>query len=52
MAHALVAYAARVGDIRRSVDATLRRLDAGIDALHSTLGRVIARAVESDLVLP
>jgi hydrogenase large subunit len=51
LARALVAYAAGVGEVRRSVDATLQRLNAGIGALHSTLGRVIARAIESELVL-
>jgi Ni,Fe-hydrogenase I large subunit len=52
LARALVAYAAGVGEVRRYVDAALRRLDADVDALHSTLGRVLARAVESELVLP
>jgi Ni,Fe-hydrogenase I large subunit len=51
LARMLVAYAAGVGAVRRPVDAALRRLDVEIGALRSTMGRVLARALETELVL-
>jgi Ni,Fe-hydrogenase I large subunit len=51
LARMLVGYAARDGDVRQAVDAALRRLDLGHDALHSTMGRVLARALETEIVL-
>ena len=51
LARALVAYAAGVPDVRRSVDAALKKLGAGPSALYSTLGRVAARALESEIVM-
>jgi Ni,Fe-hydrogenase I large subunit len=51
VARALVAYAAGVGEVRQALDGALEHLDLGVDALPSTLGRVVARAVESELVL-
>jgi hydrogenase large subunit len=46
-----VGYAAGVREIKAPLDATLKRLGVGPSALHSTLGRVAARAVESELVV-
>jgi hydrogenase large subunit len=51
LARALVAYAAGVPDVKRAVDATLKKLGAGPAALYSTLGRVAARALESVIVM-
>ena len=51
LARAIVAYAAGVPAIKQSVDATLKQLGAGPEALYSTLGRVAARALESEIVM-
>jgi hydrogenase large subunit len=51
LARALVAYAAGVPAVTRSVDATLKKLGAKPAALYSTLGRVAARALESEIVM-
>jgi Ni,Fe-hydrogenase I large subunit len=51
LARALVAYAGGVPEVKRSVDATLKKLGARPDALFSTLGRVAARALESEIVV-
>jgi len=51
LARALVAYAAGVPAVKQAVDATLQKLGAGPSALHSTLGRVAARALESQIVM-
>ena len=51
LARALVAYAAGVPAVKQAVDATLTRLGATPAALHSTLGRVIARALETMIVV-
>jgi Ni,Fe-hydrogenase I large subunit len=50
LARALIAYAAGKDYVRRPVDDLLGRLRAGPDALFSTLGRVAARALESQIV--
>jgi Ni,Fe-hydrogenase I large subunit len=51
LARMLVAYAAGVPDIKGPVDAALKKLAAGTDALYSTLGRVAARAIESQIFM-
>ena len=51
LARALVAYAAGVPAVKQSVDATLKKLGAKPAALYSTLGRVAARALESEIVM-
>ena len=51
LARALVAYAAGVPAVKQSVDATLKKLGATPAALYSTLGRVAARALESEIVM-
>ena len=51
LARALVAYAAGVPAVKQAVDATLKKLGAGPAALYSTLGRVAARALESEIVM-
>jgi hydrogenase large subunit len=51
LARALVAYAAGVPAVRNAVDATLKKLSATPAALYSTLGRVAARALESQIVM-
>jgi Ni,Fe-hydrogenase I large subunit len=51
LARALVAYAAQVPEVKKSVDSTLKTLGAGPEALYSTLGRVAARALESEIVV-
>jgi Ni,Fe-hydrogenase I large subunit len=51
LARALVAYAAGVPAVKQSVDATLKKLGVAPAALYSTLGRVAARALESEIVM-
>ena len=51
LARVLVAYAAGVPEVKEAVDATLKKLGAGPAALYSTLGRVAARALESQIVV-
>ena len=51
LARALVAYAAGVPAVKQAVDATLKKLGATPAALYSTLGRVAARALESQIVM-
>jgi hydrogenase large subunit len=51
LARALVAYAAGVPAVKQAVDATLKKLSAKPAALYSTLGRVAARALESEIVM-
>jgi len=48
LARLLVAYGAGAPAVKRPVDMTLSRLRAEPAALYSTLGRVIARALETD----
>jgi hydrogenase large subunit len=51
LARALVAYAAGVPAVKQAVDSTLKKLGVGPAALYSTLGRVAARALESQIVM-
>ncbi len=51
LARLLVAYAAGAPAVMRPVDMTLSRLRAEPAALHSMLGRVIARALETVIVV-
>ena len=51
LARALVAYAAGVPAVRSAVDGALKQLGAKPAALYSTLGRVAARALESQIVM-
>jgi Ni,Fe-hydrogenase I large subunit len=50
LARMLVAYASGHADVRTAIDGLLRTLGVGPDALSSTLGRVVARAVETQLI--
>jgi Ni,Fe-hydrogenase I large subunit len=51
LARTLIAYAAGVSEMRSSVDAALETLGVGHEALYSTLGRVLTRALESGVVV-
>ena len=51
LARMLVAYAAGVPEVKQSVGAALKKLGVGPAALYSTLGRVAARALESEIVM-
>ena len=51
LARMLVSYAGGVPEVKRAVDGALRQLGAGPSALYSTLGRVAARALESEIVV-
>lgn len=50
LARMLVAYAAGQADVRREVEAALARLSLPLEALVSTFGRVVARAIETKLL--
>jgi Ni,Fe-hydrogenase I large subunit len=50
LARMLVAYAAGHARTRQLVDATLAKLGVGASALFSTLGRVAARGIETQLI--
>jgi Ni,Fe-hydrogenase I large subunit len=50
LARFLVAYAAGQPDVKALVDATLAKLKAPATALFSTLGRIAARALETQLL--
>ncbi|MEM5790180.1 MAG: nickel-dependent hydrogenase large subunit, partial [Syntrophobacteraceae bacterium] len=50
LARVLVAYGKGVPAVKKSVDATLKKLAIPPDALFSTLGRVAARAIETKVV--
>jgi Ni,Fe-hydrogenase I large subunit len=50
LARLLVAYAKGVPEVRTTIDRTLRTLSAGPDALYSTMGRIVARVLESQMV--
>jgi Ni,Fe-hydrogenase I large subunit len=50
LARMLVAYASGHGDVKPAVDSVLFKLGVGADALFSTLGRVAARAIETQLI--
>jgi Ni,Fe-hydrogenase I large subunit len=51
LARALIAYASGDAVVRRKVDATLKQLSLGPEALFSTLGRVAARAIETQILV-
>ncbi len=51
LARTLVAYAAGVPEIKSTVDAVLKKLNAQPTALFSTLGRVAARAIETQFMV-
>ncbi len=50
LARVLVAYAQGQPRVRALVDEALARLDVGIEALHSTLGRTLSRAIETVVI--
>lgn len=50
LARLMVGYAAGKEDVINIVDDTLKKLDLPISALHSALGRTVARGLESVLV--
>jgi Ni,Fe-hydrogenase I large subunit len=50
LARMLVAYAAGHADVKKSVDGVLGALGVGAEALFSTLGRIAARAIETQLL--
>ena len=51
LARLLVAYAAGVPEVKNTIASTLKKLGVGPEALYSTLGRVAARALESEIVV-
>jgi Ni,Fe-hydrogenase I large subunit len=51
LARLLVAYATGQSDVVRSVDALASHPGIRIDALSSTMGRIVARAIESQLLV-
>ncbi len=51
LARMLVAYAAGQSDVKQAVDGALKALNVGPEALFSTLGRVAARAIETQLLV-
>ena len=50
LARMVVAYAAGHPQVRQAIDGALASLQVGTDALFSTLGRVLARGVETALI--
>lgn len=50
LARMLVAYASGHADVKPAIDGVLAKLKVGPDALFSTLGRIAARAVETQLL--
>jgi hydrogenase large subunit len=50
LARLMVAYAAGKEDVVNLVNDTLKKLDLPISALHSALGRTVARGLESTLI--
>jgi Ni,Fe-hydrogenase I large subunit len=51
LARMLVAYASGHGDVKVAVDSVLGTLGVGPEALFSTLGRIAARAIETQLIV-
>ena len=51
LARTLIAYAAGVSEIKTAVDGVLQKLNAQPTALFSTLGRVAARAIETQFMV-
>ncbi len=50
LARVLIAYAKNAGTVKTLVDATLADIGYTADALHSTLGRTAARALETKII--
>lgn len=50
LARMLVAYADRQADVRTGLNTAMAQVGLGVEALFSTLGRVVARAVEAQLI--
>ncbi|WP_019241710.1 MULTISPECIES: nickel-dependent hydrogenase large subunit [Bacillus] len=50
LARMMVGYASGNEDIKNAVDSTLKKLDLPISALHSALGRTVARGIEATLI--
>ncbi len=50
LARMLVAYGAGQPEVKAAVDAVLGKLGVGAEALFSTLGRIAARAIETQLI--
>lgn len=50
LARVIVGYAKNAGDYRAVVDDTLRKLGLPISALHSALGRTVARGLDAQMV--
>jgi Ni,Fe-hydrogenase I large subunit len=51
LARMLVAYGAGNTFVRNALDGVAFKLDAGMDALFSTIGRTVARALEAQIVM-
>jgi Ni,Fe-hydrogenase I large subunit len=51
LARMLVAYASGQADIKKAVDGVLAKLGVGPEALFSTLGRIAARAIETQIIV-
>jgi hydrogenase large subunit len=51
LARMLVGYAAHKPEFVHAVDTTLKRAGIGTDALNSTMGRILARALESGIIV-
>ncbi len=51
LARTLVAYASGDAQVKKTVDGVLAKFNAPPTALFSTLGRIAARAIESDIVV-
>ena len=50
LARAVIAYAAGQGDYKDLIDRSLSQLHVPFEAMYSTVGRTLARAIESELV--
>ena len=51
LARMLVAYASGQADVKAAVDGVLGKLGVGPEALFSTLGRIAARAIETQIIV-
>lgn len=50
LARAIIAYASGQNDYKESIDRSLSQLHVPFEAMYSTVGRTLARAIEADLV--
>lgn len=50
LARAIIAYASGQNDYKEIIDRSLSQLHAPFEAMYSTVGRTLARAIEADLV--